>query len=184
MELDRSARRDAYLGKARADLAHLAKRGVIISGNAFSSVLFVKGATNEQERGGAAPLSGADGTALRAALSALGYAPEDWCAVLSTYTDGSAIDPDLLRETVCTLDPATLIACDEPAAQALREAYATELSRLDDFDEAMLVPGRVARILGIRMMNLGGFETALASPRDKQIMWRRLKDLPPLGAPY
>ena len=53
-----------------------------------------------------------------------------------------------------------------------------------DFDAAMLAPGHVVRILGMRVMALGGFEAALADPHAKQVMWARLKQLPPLGEPY
>ncbi len=184
MEAGRSMRRELYVNKAKAELGSLAERGVVTSGNAFSSVLFVKGAPNADELAGARPLSGADGKALRAALTALGYAPEDWCAMLAVSRDGAALGADLLREAVAAYDPATLIACDEAAAQALREAYAEQLSRLSDFDEALLAPGKVSRVLGMRVMNLGGFEAALADAHEKQVMWARLKRLPPLGAPY
>ena len=75
MEAGRSVRRELYVSKAQEELGSLAERGVITAGNAFSSVLFVKGELSEDEQAGARPLSGADGKALRAALSALGYAP-------------------------------------------------------------------------------------------------------------
>ena len=177
MEAGRSVRRELYVSKAQEELGSLAERGVITAGNAFSSVLFVKGELSEDERAGARPLSGADGKALRAALSALGYAPEDWCA-------GSPIGPELFREAIAALDPATLVACDEAAAQSVREAYAEQLSQLSDFDEALLTPGKVSRVLGMRVMNLGGFAAALSDAHQKQVMWARLKRLPPLGAPY
>ena len=65
MPSDREARRDAYVAKARAELAGLASRGVCMSGNSFSSVLFVKGQLNAGEKDGRPLLSGDDGTALR-----------------------------------------------------------------------------------------------------------------------
>ena len=46
------------------------------------------------------------------------------------------------------------------------------------------MPGVLARILGMRVMNLGGFEESLADPKAKQVMWARLKTLPPEGEPY
>ena len=184
MEAGRSVRRELYVSKAQEELGSLAERGVITAGNAFSSVLFVKGELSEDEQAGARPLSGADGKALRAALSALGYAPEDWCALLSVTRDGSPIGPELFREAITALDPATLVACDEAAAQSVREAYAEQLSQLSDFDEALLTPGKVSRVLGMRVMNLGGFAAALSDAHQKQVMWARLKRLPPLGAPY
>lgn len=184
MEMSRTERRNFVVGKARAELALLEERGVRVSGNAFSSILLLKGELSAGERGGAEPLSGQDGAALRAALSALGYAPEDWCALLTVGADGEMLDGELLREAVCTLDPATMVACDDAAAQALREAYANELVALDDFDAAMLAPGKEVRLLGMRVMALGGFEAALADAHQKQVMWARLKKLPPLGEPY
>lgn len=184
MEIGRSVRREAYVRKARAELGSLVERGVVMAGNAFSSVLLLKGLPNEAERTGAAPLSGADGKALRAALSALGYAPEDWCALLTVDAQGLPLDAALLREAICTLDPATLIACDDASAQLVREAYADTLFTLDDFEAAMLLPGRETQVLGMRVMALDGFEAALSDPHQKQIMWARLKRLPPLGAPY
>ena len=180
----RAGRRSLYVEKAKADLASLGQRGVAVGGNAFSSILLLKGEPSDDERAGKPVLGGADGVALRAALGALGYAPEDWCAMLTVTEDGQAMDPALVREAVCTLDPDTLVACDDGAAQALRDAYADELVSLDDFDAAMLVPGKVVRMLGMRVMALGGFATALSDAHEKQVMWARLKQLPPLGEPY
>ena len=184
MQTARDKRRTFYLEKARFELGSLAERGAIVSGNAFSSVLFLKGDANKDELATGRVLAGADGTALRAALTALGHAPEDWCALLTVTAEDAPLGPALLREAICTLDPATLIACDDAAAQALRESYAEELARLDDLDKAMLAPGVVVRLLGMRVMNLGGFEAALEDDKQKQLMWARLKQLPPLGAPY
>lgn len=156
-----------------------------MAGNAFSSVLLVKGDLSESERSGASLLSGEDGVALRKALCALGYAPEDWAAVSSQGSAGAgSLAPELMRQTVAVLDPATVIACDETAANALREAYANELASVDDFDQAILAPGKVARVLGMRVLNLGGFAASLDDQGDKQLMWARLKRVPPLGEPF
>ena len=78
MASERDARRRAYLDKAAAEVDALAARGVVMGGNAFSTVLLVKGKLTEAEKNGDAPFSGADGTALKASLKALGYAPEEW----------------------------------------------------------------------------------------------------------
>ena len=48
----------------------------------------------------------------------------------------------------------------------------------------MLTEGRVVQVLGMRVLNLGGFEEALSSPERKQLMWARLKQIAPLGEPY
>jgi hypothetical protein len=89
-----------------------------------------------------------------------------------------------LRRAVCALDPQTVVACDAPSAQLLREAYAQELPDLQDLSQAMLDEGEVAQVLGMRLMNLGDFAAALSDPRQKQVMWARLKKLRPLGEPY
>ncbi len=180
----RDSVRQAYVDKARFELGSLAARGAVMVGNAFSSVLLLKGEPSAAERDGAPPLSGPDGTALRASLRALGYAPEDWAALSTCADDGRPLPADLVGEAIAALDPATLVACDEGAARALREAYADDLSAIDDFDQAMLVPGTIACLRGMRVLNLGGFEAALSDPAQKQVMWSYLKRLAPLGEPY
>ena len=185
MRGERELRRDAYLRKQRFELASLAERDVNMSGNAFSSCLFVKGSLSGDELAGGPLLGGADGEDLRAALAALGYAPEDWVALGAVGLGSTApLDAALLREAVCVLDPATVIAVDGVAAMALRAAYATELAGLPDFDAAMLEEGVVAHVLGMRVMALGEFAASLGDGRQKQLMWARLKKLPPLGEPY
>ena len=175
---DRMTRGTLPAQKMRAELDGLVREGVVMAGNAFSSVLLVKGEPGPAELAGDPLLSGADGKALRAALLKLGYAPEDWAAV-----DGYA-SPRLFRQAVAVLDPSTMIVCDERAAALVREAYADELCEFNSLDDAMLVPGRVVKLSGMRVLNLGGFEAALSSSAQKQIMWARLKQIPPLGEPY
>ena len=104
MARDRAGTREAYAAKTRAEIASLAEQGVLFAGNAFSSVTLVKG---EPEKDGAAPFSGPDGRALRDALMALGYAPEDWSALLSCDADGvphmvliRALQPETGLETM------------------------------------------------------------------------------------
>ena len=179
----REARRAAAVAKARTELAGLSARGVTMAGNAFSSVLLLKGepAEDEREKG---LLSGPDGAALRAALQALGYAPEDWAGLAAWDDAGDPLDPGLLREAVCALDPATLVVCDAAAADLVREAYADDLASLESFEEAMLAEGVVVQLAGMRALALGGFAAALGDQAAKQLMWRRLKQLPPLGEPY
>ncbi len=53
-----------------------------------------------------------------------------------------------------------------------------------DLSEAMLDEGVVAVVLGMRFLNLGDFAAALADPKQKQVMWARLKQVPPQGEPY
>ncbi|MFC2704686.1 hypothetical protein [Olsenella profusa] len=177
-------RRAAYLAKTRREIVALVERGVRMVGNALSSVCLVKGDLSDAERTGAPLLGGPDGTALRASLTALGYAPEDWCGLAAVDEGGRALDAELLRLAVVTLDPDTLIVCDETAAAALREALADELVGLPDIHQSMLEAGLVVDVLGMRVLNLGGFAAALGEEAQKQLMWARLKQLPPLGEPY
>ena len=175
---------DEYVNKAKAELGDLADAGVVMSGNAFSPVLLAKGELTPEEAAGAKPFSGPDGAALKASLKALGYAPEDWETLVAVDAAGAPLAPDLMRLAVATLDPATLICCDETATQVVRDAYAEELSGLEDLNEALLPAGMVAYVCGMRFLNLGGFAAALGDPRQKQVMWARLKQVPPLAEPY
>ena len=103
---------------------------------------------------------------------------------LSCDDAGAPLADELFLSAIVTLDPATLVICDEAAARLARNVFAEDLAQLADFDAAMLAPGALAVVRGIRMMNLGGFAAALGDNREKQVMWRRLKMLPPLGEPY
>lgn len=170
----------AYVSKVQEEIASLDRQGVTLVGNAFARVLFVKGeATPAEDADPSTLLSGADGKALRASLVALGYRPEAWAGLLS-----KGIEASTLRRAIVVIDPDTLVACDEAAADALRNAYADDLASQERLDAAMLAPGVLVRLRGMRVMNLGGFEAALADARKKQVMWARLKLLPPLGEPY
>jgi hypothetical protein len=182
--ISHTQRKEAYLNKTRLELEGLAARGVVMVGNAFSSVLIVKGDLSKEEQAGAELLSGADGEALLRALERLGYLPEDWTGLSALADDGTPLSPELAREVAAALGPLTIIACDEPAADLLRNVYADELAALAEFDVAMLKPGLVARVAGMRLLNLGGFADSLADPKRKQWSWACLKRLPPLGEPY
>lgn len=184
MPISRDMRRHIYVEKARAELSALAGRGVRMGGNAFSSVLVMKGRLTDDELAGATAFSGEDGRALKASLERLGYPPEDWETLLSCDDAGDPLAPELLREAIAALDPATVIVCDDEAAAAMREAFADELVTIEELPAAMLEPGYIATVRGIRVMALGGFAAALASPQAKQLMWARLKQLPPLGEPF
>ena len=186
-------RKAAQLDVVEQDLEALAARGVRIAGNAFSDIVLVKGELNEEERAGAELLSGADGTALRSALGAMGYAPEDFCALSAVAggvedptgaREGELLPAELFRYALETLDPEAVVLLDTTAADLMRETYADALVAIEDFDTAMLKPGLVAHVLGRRVLALDGFEAALAQKSEKQRMWAYLKQLPPAGAPY
>lgn len=170
--------------KLTFELSELEGSGLVVEGNVGSEVLIVKGEPGPAERAGSALLSGADGSALKAALRALGYAPEAFLGVACWDASGSGVPAGLLRRAVSVLDPACLIVCDETAAALVREAYAAELADLADLDCAMLTPGSLAHVCGMDAISLGGFEAALADARKKQVMWARLKRIAPEKEPY
>lgn len=186
--------KDALVAAGRQELARLTACGVRIHGNAASPIVLIKGQLNSDELAGEALLSGADGKALRAALSAVGYAPEDFCALATvagasgdesqTVAPGEELTTDLFREALEALDPEAVLVLDETAAQLLRETYADALVVIEDFDSAMLKPGLVVPVLGRRVLVLDGFEAALADKGQKQRMWAYIKQLHPAGAPY
>lgn len=194
MRVSSSEAKEAVVGAVEQELASLRARGVVMTGNAFSPIVLVKGSLNAEERAGAALLSGADGTALRAALGAIGYAPEDFCALASVAGEADvserAAEPDcplpseVFREALEALDPEAVILLDDAAVDTMRDAYADALVAIEDFDTAMLKPGLVAHVLGRRVLALDGFEASLGDPKEKQRMWAYIKQLPPAGAPY
>ncbi|MDO4436419.1 MAG: hypothetical protein Q4B77_00455 [Coriobacteriaceae bacterium] len=81
MAVPTTEKKEALAAAVEQELASLQARGVIAVGNAFSPVLLIKGALNEDELAGGALLAGADGAALRSALSAIGWEPQDFCAL-------------------------------------------------------------------------------------------------------
>jgi hypothetical protein len=185
MATGQSIQRHMYVTKAQAELSSLAQRGVVMSGNAFSSVLMIKGDLSSDERDGNALMDGKDGQALRKALVALGYAPEDWAALSILFEDGYTTLPSaLVREAIASLAPATVLILDNQAASVLRDTYGEELAHIEEFEVAMLEPGLIAQVLGMRFLNLGGFAAALQDPQRKQWVWACLKRVPPLGEPY
>ncbi|WP_368133683.1 hypothetical protein [Collinsella bouchesdurhonensis] len=182
----------AALEATRQELDALCARGVRMEGNAFSPIVLIKGDLNEEERAGGALLGGADGTALRASCTAIGYAPEDFCALAAVagegddpaLTLGATLPTEVFREALEALDPEVVLLLDAAAADLMRETYADALVAIDDFDTAMLKPGLVAHVLGRRVLALDGFEAALGDKREKQRMWAYIKQIGPAGAPY
>lgn len=195
MSVTTGERKEALAAAVEQELGALQARGVRIAGNAFSPVVLVKGDLNASELAGESLLCGADGTALRAALSAIGWEPQDFCVLATVFgagdpgiagapVPGDVVPAELFREALEALDPEAVVLLDDAAADVMREAYADALAIIEDFDTAMLKPGLIAPVLGRRVLALDGFEAALAEPRQKQRMWAYLKQLPPLGAPY
>lgn len=184
MGVSSAEKKQALVAAAKAEVESLEERGVRIAGVATSPIVLVKGELNEAERAGGELLAGADGTALRACLSKLGFAPEDFCALACSTKDGEPLGNDLFREALEALDPEAVIVLDNTARDLLRETYADALVAIDDFDTAMLKPGLVAHVLGRRVLALDGFEAALSDKAAKQRMWAYLKQIKPAAAPY
>ena len=188
--MSQSQKKEAIAQAAEQELTSLAVRGVRIAGNACSPIVLVKGDLDEAERSGGELAAGADGAALRKALGAIGYAPEDFCALASvagagdgTVAVGEALPCELFREALEALDPEAVLLLDNSAADAMRETYADMLVAIDDFDTAMLKPGLVAHVQGRRVLALDGFEAALTDKAAKQRMWAYIKQLTPAPAP-
>ena len=179
MPTSQSQKKEAIAQATEQELASLAGRGVRIAGNACSPIVLVKGDLDEAERSGGELAAGPDGAALRKALGAIGYAPEDFCVLASvagvgdgTVAVGETLPCELFREVL-----------DNNAADAMRETYADMLVAIDDFDTAMLKPGLVAHVQGRRVLALDGFEAALTDKAAKQRMWAYIKQLTPAAAP-
>ena len=80
---------------------------------------------------------------------------------------------------------ASLVECGvRMGGNAFSPADAEALAGREDGNEARLPAGMVAYVCGMRFLNLGGFAAALGDPRQKQVMWARLKQVPPLAEPY
>lgn len=183
-----------YLERARREAGELARAGFLLAGSAFADVLLVKGEPGPAELAGGDLLSGPDGAALRAALARLGYPDDAWgaCSSFAGTPSGDPADgvpgapaegvvggfrpaaPADVAWAVEVFDPELVVALDAPAARALQDAWGLE---------APLVEGSPAVVRGRRVLALGGFEASLSDAHAKQVMWARLKLVPPLGAP-
>ena len=190
MPTSQSQKKEAIAQATEQELASLAGRGVRIAGNACSPIVLVKGDLDDAERAGGELAAGPDGAALRKALGAIGYAPEDFCVLASVagagdgaVATGEGLPCELFREALEALDPEAVLLLDDRAADTMRETYADMLVAIDDFDTAMLKPGLVAHVQGRRVLALDGFEAALTDKAAKQRMWAYIKQLTPAAAP-
>ncbi len=175
MPSERSMRKEAYMAKTTHEFGDFAAQGVCMAGNAFASVLLVKG----QEDFGEEELS-----ALKASLEHLGYAPEAWATLLTTTKTGDPINPQLVRQAISAFSPDTVLMVNDAAVTSVREAYAEELEQLKTDAEKTFSPRVLVRVCGMRMVNLDNFAGALEDPRQKQLRWAAIKQVPPLGEPY
>lgn len=135
-------------------------------------ILVLKARSGIAEKSGAPAFSGEDGEATGKALGALGYR-EDEIAWLYLGECGS-IDGASLRMAVETVDPESILALDDESLAAL----------CDSLGAGEPVAGVLSWVQGRRIVGVGGFEEMLASPRDKQLAWTRMKLISPEGPVY
>ena len=164
MPSERSMRKEAYMAKTTHEFGDFAAQGVCMAGNAFASVLLVKGQEDFEE----------------AELSA----PEAWATLLTTTKTGDPINPQLVRQAISAFSPDTVLMVNDAAVTSVREAYADELGQLTTDAEKTFSPRVLVRVCGMRMVNLDNFAGALEDPRQKQLRWAAIKQVPPLGEPY
>lgn len=175
MPSERFMRKEAYMAKTTHEFGDFAAQGVCMAGNAFASVLLVKGQEDFEE---------AELSALKASLEHLGYAPEAWATLLTTTKTGDPINPQLVRQAISAFSPDTVLMVNDAAVTSVREAYADELGQLTTDAEKNFSPRVLVRVCGMRMVNLDNFAGALEDPRQKQLRWAAIKQVPPLGEPY
>ena len=168
-------RKEAYMAKTTHEFGDFAAQGVCMAGNAFASILLVKGQEDFEK---------AELSALKASLEHLGYAPEAWATLLTTTKTGDPINPLLVRQAISAFSPDTVLMVNDAAVTSVREAYADELAQLKSDAEKTFSPRVLVRVCGMRMVNLDNFAGALEDPRQKQMRWAAIKQVPPLGEPY
>ena len=175
MPSERSMRKEAYMAKTTHEFGDFAAQGGCMAGNAFASVLLVKGQEDFEE---------AELSALKASLEHLGYAPEAWATLLTTTKTGDSINPQLVRQAISAFSPDTVLMVNDAAVASVREAYAEELEQLTTDAEKTFSPRVLVHVCGMRVVNLDNFAGALEDPRQKQLRWAAIKQVPPLGEPY
>lgn len=144
-----------------------------LHGNRFGSVVAIKGIPGEAEAKGK-PFFGADAEALERALTTLGWGSNNWCGVAINLPQKGSLSAQDLRLLIETIDPLAILALDEKAQAALKDAYGAELM------PQIPKPGTKAKLLGRTLVFINGFEAALASTDDKeakQRVWKQLKAL-------
>lgn len=175
MPSERAKRKDVYLAKTTQEFSTFAKQGVCMTGNAFASVLIIKGQEDFEEQ---------ELSALRASLEHLGYAPEAWATMLTTTKHGREIDPTLLRQAIIAFSPHTVLIANDAARISFCTAYADDLAQLGSAEEQQLSPRLLVHVCGMRVVNLDNFSRALGDSHQKQMRWSAIKQVPPLGEPY
>ena len=184
MQTTRDRHKVVFMDKIKDQIQTLLDQGLLATGNALGTVLILKGKLTMKDINSGL-LSGADGEAFKAALThpRMGYAPDAWSAFGTRTKDGEEFDPQELREAIIAADVQTVIICDAPAQDAFRNAFAQELADLPDLLDALLAPGQVVKVLGMRVLYLDGFENTLTSKEQKAQRWKWLLEVPELKEP-
>lgn len=165
---------ESYAAKVRAEMraADLLLPGADVipaAGSLTPVVLAVKGSPGPAELAGGSALSGADGEALRKALTALGFDAERLAAVVSRPT-GDAEESRVtsrLRLLVSALDPDVVLALDVSAGADVAGALRTDVP----------LPGNPVRAGYRTMLVVDGLESSLADEQRKRRVWAQLRVL-------
>lgn len=176
---DRAARLvGMYRAKAdeevRAALATIGTPSAAVAGDPLARVVLVKGVAGPAEASGGPLMSGPDGAAATAALSALGFDPPTWFAVMSRAGlagDDAGLRNRWLLEAIEVADPYAVVALDPVAAEDLAAALGIR----------GLTPSDPVSVAGRTVIALEGLERSLDDPALKRRVWRQLKALAPRG---
>ena len=129
MPSERSMRKEAYMAKTTHEFGDFAAQGVCMAGNAFASVLLVKGQEDFEE---------AELSALKASLEHLGYAPEAWATLLTTTKTGDPINPELVRQAISAFSPDTVLLVNDAAVASVKHTQ-------ESLNSLKLMPRRPSR---------------------------------------
>lgn len=157
MHVSEQAKREAYAAKAKAEVGALIAEGARLTGSGFPQILFA-GRFDED----VAFHASEKGHALIAAAGALGYKPGNWAAY-------DCKRPKIAMSKVLqTLQPQALVLFDASGKDALASSFK---------EAAALSVGDVGAFLGIEVLYLGDFATALRDPAQKRLAWEYLQKL-------
>ncbi|MCL2756892.1 MAG: uracil-DNA glycosylase family protein [Coriobacteriia bacterium] len=164
-----------------------------------SMVLVVKGQRGAAEEAGGVPFSGRDGAALKGALVRLGWinpGDEDanWCGVLlaplsvaplsaaplstaplsaaplsTAPLSAAPLTKERLRLLIEIIDPVVIVTLDEEARQATGKAMLSQQTL------SLWHPKTAIDAGGRLLVSVHGFEAALGSEAEKQLVWQQLK---------
>lgn len=196
--------KDALIAKSNAEFKRLEQKGFCMSGNGFGEIVALTSVITANQGTRKTLLSTTAQDALEKALVRLGYPPHCWATVgipcpvhttsqsNATHAATSALqasqssqilhktDEELystIRETCAVFSAHTILLCTKEATEMMRGVYAVELAALTNINVALLAPGTLASVCGMRVLNVGDLEDAFTSTTKKQRLWSWLKHL-------